>query len=157
MKQLLLFLGLSAVVLIACKKHQDNPPVRGVQATVVGQWKLDSVTTYFYNANGSLRPNGVNTYPGEPGWFMVFNTDKSWQEIVNQVNQIIVPEADVEGTYTFTSDSTFTLSIPKATTTDFPCKIFSLSQSAFVYSKRWVTTFNGTEPGYIDYVYHLTK
>jgi hypothetical protein len=63
------------------------------------------------------------------------------------------------GTYALTSDSSFTLTYPTAVAGKEmePCKIVSLSITSFVFSKQLTTVFNGTEPGYIRYVYQLTR
>lgn len=121
---------------------------------MVGDWHIDSVNTFFYNTDNSYR--GMGVYVAQPDYYFHFQADHSWQE---SFTPDVVSGDKITGTYVLTSDSTFVLVNPAAIpkTDSIPSKILSLSQSSFVFSNRRVTTFNGTDPGYILYVFHLKK
>jgi hypothetical protein len=158
MKKAFIGLVLSSISLIACKKY--HPLMPQGQPSISGTWMVNSVTTYYYDAAG-LR--GSNTYnysggPGNPRYNFDFNTDQSWDESYSASSQDPL-HLIASGTYAVTSDSSFTLVYPNASpaTTNEPCKILSLENNLFVFSKQLTTVFNGTDPGYIQYVFHLSK
>ncbi len=159
MKKIVLGIALSTILLTAC--HQDHintiPPPG--QASIVGTWNVYRVITYFYNSSG-LFQMGVHVYssgaPDYPYHFK-FSNDHSFLELLHLSNDSDYTAAN--GTYTFTSDSTFTLLYPTAVSgRDIePCSIISLTSTSFVFSKQLAAVFNGTDPGYIKYVYQLTR
>ena len=158
MKRTIVGFVLPVILLTACHKDPGNP-VMPNQISIVGKWNVDTVTTYFYDAGG-LRQTGVNVYPaGAPDYpyRFQFNNDHSWAE-----SSHFPSDADyivATGTYVLTSDSTFTLTYPSAVAgkETEPCKIISISGTSFVFSKELSTVFNGIDPGYIKYVFRLTK
>lgn len=121
---------------------------------MVGNWHIDSVNTFFYYTDGSFRGSGV--YVGQQDYYFHFQADHSWEE---SFTPDVPSNLTLNGSYTLTSDSTFTLKTPGAIDKDsaLPCKILSLSQSSFVFSKRRTTVYDGTLPGYMDYVFHMKK
>ena len=158
MKNTVIGFLISTVLLSACHKYQTNPE-NNAQPSMVGKWNVDTVTTYFYDSTG-LREMGVHVYPtGAPDYpyHLEINNGNSWVESLH-----MPPDSDyiaATGTYTITSDSTFTLKYVTAVPGREiePCKILSLTSTSFVFSKQLTTVFNGTEPGYIKYVYKLTR
>lgn len=158
MKKTITGLFLAAVLLMAC--HKDHTGSQGPsQLSIVGKWNIDTVTTYFYDSTG-LREKGVHAYPvGAPDYpyHFLFNNDNSFMESIHLPSDSDYVAAT--GTYSFTSDSSFTLTYPTAAAGKDvePCKIISLTNTSFVFSKQLATVFNGTDPGYIKYVYQLTR
>jgi hypothetical protein len=148
------FLFLLAISLAACNKHSSPVPnpFPG-QPSIVGKWTIISVTTYAYDSTG-LRNNGVQVYPGQSYYFYQFNADKTWLES-------LVPDSlsdlGITGTYAVTSDSTFTLTNPKAISPAEPCSILYLTDTSFSFSHQHATAFNGTDSGTIKYVFKLRK
>ena len=149
---------ISAMVLVSCHKNPATPS-SPVQPSMLGLWNLDSVATYFYDATG-LTLKGVHVYqegaPDYPYRFQ-FNPDYSWVESVHFATD---PNfIATHGTFTLPLDSNFTLIYQDATASRQiePCKVLLLTNSRFSFSKRLATVFNGTEPGYIEYVYGLTR
>jgi hypothetical protein len=158
MKKIYTCFILLTISLAACDKHQGNPLLPGGnppagQAKIVGKWNILSVTTYFYDSAG-LRNNGVHVYPGQPFYYFQFNSDTSW---VESLVPDTLSDLGITGTYTITSDSTFTLLNPKASPPATPCTILSLADTLFVFSHQHPTAFNGTDSGYIKYVFQLKK
>ena len=126
--------------------------------SIAGKWNVNSVNIYFYNAAGLLDSSEIG-YPIadlEYPLYFQFNEDYSWSEsLVERLDTSIV----ANGTYNYTSNDTFNLIYPNASPTrkDEPCNIISLTNTSFIFSKRLPTIFNGTYPGYIKYVFRLTK
>lgn len=152
MKKTAAALILSAILLAACHKSQNAPPPP--PATIAGNWNIDSVTTYFYDSAG-LRNPGAKGY-AFPGYYFRFNADNSWVETLQDTS---TNSGISGGTYTVTSDSTFTLLYANApaNTAVAPCKISLLTHTTFIFSKQLPTLFNGVTPGYIKYVFRLVK
>jgi hypothetical protein len=160
MKKTIICLVLAVIVFAACRKNQINPTMPTGQPSVIGNWNVETITTYMYDASG-LRDSTIYTYPAMSGndhYSFRFNTDDSWVESFSSSSQDPLHIA-ANGTYTITSDSSFTLLYPAATITRMsePCKIVSLTNDLFIFSKQLATVFNGTDPGYIKYVFRLTK
>lgn len=127
-----------------------NPSDPG-KYSVVGTWKTDSVISYFYDASG-FRDREV--YPGPQWLYFHFNADNTW---VQTYTADPAPPLVSGGTYTRTSDTTFTLvSIGGIDSTAF-CKILSLSDHVFVFSRQDSTLFDGQTPGYVRRVFGLSK
>jgi len=158
MKKAFIGFVLPVILLTACHKNQDYPPAPN-QISIVGKWNVDTLTTYFYDSTG-LFEKGVHAYPaGAPDYpyRFQFNDDLSW---VESIHFPIDPDYIAAiGNYTITSDSTFTLIYTTAVPASEiePCKILSLTDTSFVFSKELATFFNGMDPGYIKYVFQLTK
>ena len=147
---------LTLIWLIACNKPPVTPPATpppSGHATVVGKWTIDTVTTYFYDTAGY---KGENIYPGKPYYYFQFNADSSW---VETLDPNAIPDQGINGTYTFSSDSAFTLINPVAAAPSVrtACKLVSLSNSSFVFYKIKPTSFNGNDSGYIQYWFKLSK
>ena len=158
MKKVAISLFVSALLLVACHKDHSNATVPA-KTSMVGKWNIDSVTTYFYDSTG-LREKGVHVYPvGAPDYpyRFQFNSDYSFSE---EMHLTSAPDYIINnGNYSLTSDSSFTLIYPNAVAGKEvePCKILSLTNTSFAFSKQLATVFNGTDPGYIKYVYKLTR
>ncbi len=158
MKKAVIVFFISSILLAACHKYQTDPS-NHAQPSIVGTWNVDTLTTYFYDSAG-LHEMGVHVYPaGAPDhpYRFRFNDDYSWVESLHSPSDPDYIAAN--GTYTITSDSTFTLMYVTAVGGKEiePCKILSLTGTSFVFSKQLTTVFNGTVPGYIKYVFQLTK
>jgi hypothetical protein len=159
MKKSFVVFALSALLLGACNKDRLNQESGSDQTTIVGKWNVDTLTTYFYDSSG-LRDLGVHIYPaGAPDfpYRFQFNDDDTWTESSHFPTDPDYIAAN--GTYTITSDSTFTLMYVTAVSSREiePCKILSLTSTSLVFSKQLTTVFDGTDPGYIKYVFKLTK
>jgi hypothetical protein len=158
MKKFVVFV-LSVLLLGACNKDRLNHDAGSGQPAIVGKWNVDTLTTYFYDSSG-LFELGEHVYPaGAPDfpYRFQFNDDDSWIE-----SSHFPADPDyiaANGTYTITSDSTFTLMYVTAVSSREiePCKIISLTSTSFIFSKQLTTVFNGTDPGYIKYVFKLSK
>lgn len=144
----------SCILVAACHKYDHGPalPARGAMA---GSWRIDSVTTYFYDSTG-INSIGVQGYGHFPGYIFTFNPDSSWVETMQDST---LTQGISNGTYTITSDSTFTLLIPNATpsTAVEPCKIVSLTGTLFIFSTLKRRLVNGTASEYIKYVFRLLR
>ena len=151
---------LSAILLASCNKHQSNssspngnPVLPAGLANIVGKWNIISVTTYFYDSTGLLN-NGIHVYPGQPFYYFQFNSNNSW---VESLVPDTLSDLGLTGTYTITSDSSFTLTNPQGAPPATLCTIVSLVDTLFVFSHQHPTAFNGTDSGYIKYVFRLKK
>jgi hypothetical protein len=158
MKKIFTGIVLSVLFLIACNKNGGDRVVPPGQLSIAGKWNVDSVNVFFFDATGSLDSSEIG-YPiadlKYPLYFQ-FNGDQSWSEsLAAGLDTTVV----AEGIYNYASNNTFTLIYPDANPARKvePCKIISLSNSSFIFSKQVSTIFNGTEPGYIKYVFRLTK
>jgi hypothetical protein len=158
MKKTVIDLVLPVIFLVACNKNEGNHAVRPGHPSIGGKWNVDSVSLYFYNAAELLDSNEIG-YPiagFEYPLYFQFNDDYSWSEsLVVRLDSNVVDK----GIYSYTSNNTFNLIYPAATPArkDEPCNIISLTNTSFIFSKRLPTIFNGTDPGYIKYVFRLTK
>lgn len=158
MKKTIIGFALSAVLLAACHKNQVTPATATGQPSIVGNWNVDAITSYSYDAAG-LRDSSFYIYPGLPNndyYSFRFNADNSWVELFSSSSQGPLHTA-ASGDYTITSDSSFTLLYPGAITNSMnePCTILTLTNNLFIFSKQRATVFNGTDPGYIKYVFRL--
>ena len=160
MKPTVIGLILSVIFLAACSKNLDNRAISPGGVSIAGKWNVDSVFTYFYNAAGALDSSEISYPVSIPGiyypLYFKFNNDYSWSEaLIVRVDTTIVSK----GTYSYTSDSTFDLMYPDAVPAmkDELCKIVSLTNSSFSFSKMLPTVFNGTDSGYIKRVFKLLK
>ncbi|HVS97198.1 MAG TPA: hypothetical protein VHE54_11975 [Puia sp.] len=144
--------GLLTFLTISCHKDHGNPsPAGNGKPTMFGKWTIVTVTTIAYDSTGAvLSPRG-NVYTNPPDNFFTFNSDGSWTE------SLLPGDLDegLNGRYTITSDSTFT--IMNATGVDEPCHIDSLTTSKFVWRHRRAALFDGTIPGFLDYVFRMIK
>jgi hypothetical protein len=150
----------TAILLAACNKHENNPVV-SPGLSIVGNWNVDSVTTYFYDSAG-LRGSEIN-YPSPfvPDIYRYsfrFYADNTWVDSLSSSQQGYLLLAS-NGTYSITSDSSFILVYPDATPgrQNESCTIISLTTALFIFSKQLATVFSGTDSGYIKYVFKLTK
>ena len=147
---------LVVIHLLACNRGMNrptpptNPPAPG-KYSMVGTWKTDSVISYFYDASG-FRGKGV--YPGPQWLYFHFNSDNTWVQTFTA--DPASPSAS-GGTYTRVSDSTFTLVSTEGIDSSAACKILSLSDHVFVFSRQDSTLFNGVTPGYERRVFGLSK
>jgi len=157
MKKVLLTLTLCSILAAACKKHYPLAP-QG-QPSILGEWRVTSISTYNYDATG-LRDSSLYSYsgPNSDKYTFDFNNDHSWTELFSVSPQDPLHVA-ANGIYSITSDTSFTLMYPSASITRMnePCKIQSLTNVLFIFSKQLPTVFNGTDPGYIKYVFRLSR
>jgi hypothetical protein len=158
MKKTFIGLVLPVIFLVACSKNEGDHAVPPGHPSIAGKWNVDSVNIDFYNAAGLLDSSEIG-YPvadlKDPLYFQ-FNNDYSWSESL-----ILRSDTDVvaKGIYNYTSNNTFNLTYPDASPArkEEPCNIISLTNTSFIFSKRRITVFNGTDPGYVKYVFRLTK
>ena len=158
MKKTVIGLVLAVIFLVACSKNERDHAVPPGPPSIAGKWNVDSVIIYFYNAAGFPDSSEIG-YPiadlKYPLYFQ-FNDDHSWSEsLVLRSDTNVV----AKGTYAYTSTNTFNLIYPDANPArkEEPCSIVSLTNTSFIFSKRRQTVFNATDPGYIKYVFRLTK
>jgi hypothetical protein len=158
MKTTVIGLVLAAIFWVACNKHNDaaTPGNR----SIAGKWNVDSVNLYFYNAAGILDSSEVGYPIPVPGFnyplYFQFNEDYTWLEaLVVRIDTDIV----AKGTYMYTSGNTFNLMYPDAIPArrNEPCNIISLTSTSFIFSKQLPRVLNGTDSGYIKYVFRMTK
>jgi hypothetical protein len=139
---------------MGCSKDHGNPSSSGGPSgkpTMFGKWTIVTVTTIAYDSSGALLAPRGNVYINPPNNFFTFNSDGTWIES-------LLPDTlgeGLNGHFQITGDSTFTL-INAAGTDEF-CHIDSLTTSLFVWQHRRATKFDGTIPGYLDYVFRMTK
>jgi hypothetical protein len=156
MKNFYTYFFLVVIYLLACNRSMNppmppaNPPAPG-KYSVVGTWKTDSVISYFYDASGF---RGREVYPGPQWLYFHFNSDNTW---VQTFTADPAPPSVSDGTYTRTSDSTFALVSTGGINPSAPCKILSLSDHVFVFSRQDSTLFDGVTPGYDRRVFGLSK
>lgn len=147
-----------ACALAACKKNQtNNPPVSG-PTSIVGNWELNKVTSYFIDSTG-VRDSDAIAFPIPPNndrYGYQFNPDDTWKQLFLSTTPATVSAI---GTYANTSDSTFTLFYPGASPARIaePCKILLLTNTQFIFSKQQATLFNGIDSGYIKRVFILSR
>jgi hypothetical protein len=153
--RLCLATGILAMLIAACKKDHGNPaPPGGPSGTpmIYGKWTIVTVTTIAYDSNGIvLAPRG-NVYTNPPNNFFTFNTDGTWIESLLPDS---LADGGLNGHFTITTDTSFILA--NSTGVDEACHIDSLTGSLMVWRHRRGADFNGTIPGYLDYVFRMTK
>jgi hypothetical protein len=157
MKKIVVF-ALIAILLVECKKVHPNNSPNSVQASIFGNWELNKVTNYFYDAAG-LRDSNALAFPIPPNndrYGYQFNSDNTWEQLFLSNNPAVV---SASGTFVTTSDSSFTLLYPAASPSRMnePCKIILLTNSQFIFSKQLQTVFNGTDSGYIKRIFTLSR
>jgi len=156
MKSFYIYFLLAAIYLLACNRSMNrpgspvNPPAPG-KYSMAGTWKIDSVISYFYDASG-LR--GKEAYPGPQWLYFHFNSDNTWAQTSTADPS---PPWVSYGTYVRTSDSTFTMVSTGGVNPSAGCKILSLSDQVFVFSRQDSTLFDGQTPGYVRRVFGLSK
>jgi hypothetical protein len=138
---------------LACSRNSGdtmNPPT-GLQAKMSGKWTINTVNSLFFDSTNVLR--GSNLYVCPPGYSYQFNSNNTWTEL-------LVPDTlsanGMGGTYTITGDSSFTLVNPAAPA-PVPCRMDTLTASIFVFHHERGTHYNGVTPGYIRYLFHMTR
>lgn len=157
MRKTIIGLILSVILINACRKNRVNPAT--AVPSIVGQWIISDVTSFIYDSTG-LRGT-VHNYPtaGNNIYFRYqFNDDQTWSQSFSSSLQGPF-QLSTAGTYSVTSDSTFTLFNPNATPDrmTIPCTISSFTATKLIFSTKEPTVFNGTDPGYIEAVFSLTK
>jgi hypothetical protein len=139
----------------ACSRNTGGNSMNapGLLANITGKWTFNNVTTFFFDSSGTLRNNGKNTYASPPGSFFGFNSNNTWTEI-------LLPDTlsinGMGGTWSVNGDSLFTLVNPAASEPE-PCKMDTLTSSLFVFHHERATHYNGVTPGYIRYLFHMTR
>lgn len=147
--------GMLTILSTGCSKDHGNPSSPGGlsgKPTMFGKWTIVTVTTIAYDSTGALLASRGNVYTNPPNNFFTFNTDGTWIESLLPDS---LADAGLNGHFDITSDTTFI--IHNATGLDEPCHIDSLTTSLFVWRHRRAADFNGTIPGYLDYVFRMTK
>src|SRR5579859_5221235 len=99
---LLLFLLISG----ACSRNSGGnsiPPQ--LQAKITGKWTINTVTLYYFDSTGATYGTGkfVDTVPNS--YYYEFNSNSTWMEVLADSLSI----NGIGGTYTITSDSSFSL------------------------------------------------
>ena len=138
----------------ACSRSSgDNTMIpTGLQAMMNGKWTINTVTLYYFDSTGASYGNGkfIDTVP--PGYYYQFNSNRTWTEMLADSLSV----NGMGGTYTIADDSSFTL-VNSAAPTPEPCHMDTLTASTFVFHHERGTHYNGITPGYIRYLFHMTR
>ena len=155
MKKTLIVLAVSCI-LFACTKPRMTPSMPG-RFSITGKWKIEAVNTYAYDSAG-LRDSARYPIAGGYQFTFQFDADNSWTESIASSSYDSVLVAS-NGSYTITSDTTFTLIYPNASPARMNelCNILALNDTLFIFTKQVATVFNGTDSGYTRYVFTLAK
>ena len=129
-----------------------SPPT-GLQAKMGGKWTINTVTTLAFDPTGAPYGPGKNVYVCPPGYSYQFNSNNTWTEILLPDSLSI---GGMSGTFSISGDSSFTLVNPAAPTPE-PCHMDTLTASMFVFHHERGTHYNGVTPGYIRYLFHMTR
>lgn len=145
---------IAALVLASCSKkpYGMTPAHSTTTQAMVGKWTIDSVVTIAYDLNGNVLNGSGHVFVDSTNSYFQFNADATWRESLLPDS---LADAGLNGQYTVTSDTTFTIS--GSNRTDEPCRIVSLSDSVFIFSHQRSADFNGMIPGFLQYVFHMSK
>jgi len=147
------FFILAVVLFAACKKGQTKSPVLP-NNKIAGKWTIVSVTVNALDSTRNFIPSRSHVYTNPPNNYFKFNADGTWAE---QLVPDSLSDLGLTGNYVLNSDTTFTLLHSGPNSAPTACKISSLSPSLFVFSHERSTKFDGTIPGFLQYVFKLTK
>lgn len=138
------------VLFAACKKGKIAPG-QTLKDKISGKWNIITVTTIIRDSvTDSLF---VRTYTQPQGYYFKFNADGTWLENLDPGES---NDLSISGSYTVTSDSTFTLYNP-VNSGNTPCKVSGLTSSQFTFTHRRNTVINGYDPGSIKYIFMLSR
>ena len=145
------FLILAVVLFAACKKNQTHQPAPSA-SKIAGKWTINSVTVNALDSAGKYIPFRSHVYPEPASYYFQFNNDGTWTEHLAADS---IPDFGESGNYVLNSDTGFTLLKSGGIST--PCKISSISSSLFIFTHQRSTKFDGTIPGFLEYVFKLTR
>jgi len=135
----------------ACKKdHVGNTFPQGNKIT--GKWNITSVTVIPHDSTGATMNSGT-VYTEPTYYYFQFNTDMTWLENLTTD----VSPAGESGNYLMHADTGFTLINKNVPSTPEECKIVSITNSSFVFTHTEPTLFNGVTPGFLEYVFRMTR
>jgi hypothetical protein len=148
------------VLLLACHKHENNMVGQAESHSMVGNWNVDTLSAYFYDAAGFRGSETAFPIPGLDiyRYNYQFNADRSWVDSISSKLQGYLLAVS-KGTYDLTSDSSFNLFYQDTLITPRmqPCHIVSLTSHLFIFSLQRAAVFNGRDSGYTKYVFRLSK
>lgn len=148
------FTLLCLVLASACSRSSGGNSMMpaGLQAMMTGKWTINTVTLYYFDSTGAPFGTGKFVDQVPPGYFYQFNSNSTWTEILSDSLSI----NGMGGTYSIAGDSSFTLVNPAASSPE-PCHMDTLTSSTFVFYHERSTHYNGVTPGYIRYLFHMTR
>jgi len=152
-------IGLLAIVLAACKNVGAVAPAaqsgNGTTSgnSMAGKWNIVSVTVIPRDSTGKAINNGA-VYTEPSYYYFQFNMDNTWVENLGNDPNNILGES---GSYVLHADTTFTLVNVNLPSKPEECKIISLANSSLTFSHQRTTLFNGVTPGYLEYVFLLSR
>ena len=147
-----LFISLSiTAVFVACHKKHEEPVIS--TPSIVGKWTINSVTVVPLDSTATAINSGT-TYPEPSYYYFSFTSSNTWLE-----NLAPDPNSSIEesGTYEIHGDTSFTLMNTNAPSKAVECRIDTLMASKFVFTNQRSTLYNGITPGYLKYIFHLSK
>jgi len=146
-------LGLLVITLAACKKTQILTPPVQTGNKIAGKWTIISVTVIPRDSTNQPINSGT-VYPEPSYYYFQFNTDNSWVESLSPTTDDSLGES---GNYVLHADTGFTLINVNLPSSPVECKIVSITDTAFVFTRQRPTKFNGVTPGYLEYLFKLKK
>lgn len=138
-------------LLVACHKKHEEAVISS--PSIVGKWTINSVTVVPLDSTTTAINSGT-TYPEPSYYYFLFTTANTWLE-----NLAPDPASGLEesGTYQLHGDTSFTLTNTNAPAKAVECRVDTLTNSKFVFSSQRSTLYNGITPGYLKYIFHLSK
>jgi hypothetical protein len=138
----------------ACSRNSSGNSMipAGLQAMMTGKWTINTVTLYYFDSTGAPFGNGkfVDVVPS--GYYYQFNSNSTWTEMLSDSLSV----NGMGGTYSISGDSSFTLVNPAAPSPEI-CGMDTLNASTFVFHHSRGTHYNGVTPGYVRYLFHMTR
>ena len=146
-----LIILLAAITLFGNCKKNHNPPVP--VSPIIGKWSIPTVTVIPFDSTGS--PINIGTIYTEPSYYYFqFNADNTWMENLSPDSNSSLAE---KGNYVLHGNTSFTLINTNVPAKAVDCTVDTLTNASFVFSYRRGTLYNGITPGYLEYIFHLTK
>ena len=138
----------------ACSRNSggNNIPPTGLQANMTGKWIINTVTLFYFDSTGARYGSGKFVDSVPTGYYYQFNSNNTWMEVLADSLSI----NGLGGTWSISNDSSFVLVNPAAPEPE-PCKMDTLTSGIFVFHHERGTHYNGVTPGYIRYLFHMTR
>lgn len=148
------FTLLCVLLASACSRNSGGNSMMptGLQAVMTGKWTINTVTLYYFDPSGAPYGSGKFVDAVPTGYYYQFNSNSTWMEILADSLSV----NGLGGTYSIAGDSTFILLNPAAPGPE-TCRMDTLTSSTFVFHHERATLYNGVTPGYIRYLFHMTR